>query len=130
MFEGNTIELSRLENGQEFTHRMGTDLAVVGAAQTVDPNASIVEISAGAAASVSIVTAPAATNHTEQVTFICNGANVTFNDSDAAGAAGTIDLAGVATNFVCSGDDSLTLGYLVAPAAGNARWVQISSSVN
>jgi len=130
LFSGGGAPQVAFEAGSEITTLMGTDLAVVGAAQTVDPNANVVEISAGAAASVSIITAPTATSHTERVTFVCNGVNVTFNDADAAGAAGTLNLAGVATNFTCSGDDTLTFVYLVAPGAGNARWVEVSRSVN
>lgn len=130
LFRGNGTVQTSIIGGREFGHVMGTDLTVVGSNQTVNPDANVVEITASSAASVSTITAHTQTNHTERVTFICANTNVTFNDADAAGAAGTINLAGAATNFTCSADDTLTVVYMVSPASGNARWVEVSRSVN
>jgi hypothetical protein len=107
----------------------GTDLAIVGAAQTIDPNSEYVEIGAGAGASVTSIANPI-NSYGIRLTLFCKDANVTINDSDQAGAANTIDLAGAATNFTCSDGDTLTLAFLTAPGTGNARWVELARSVN
>ena len=130
LFKNNGTTTFALQTGKELTHLMGTDLDLSGTTLTIDPDANVVELSGDGSDTVSIITAPTSTSNTERVTFVCSDANVTFIDSDAAGAAGTINLAGSATNFVCSGDDALTMVYLVAPKAGNARWVEVSRSVN
>jgi len=110
----------------------GTDLAVVGSAQTITPNSLVVEIGAGAAASVSVINPPtgAASTHSALLTLVCKDANVTFNDADRGGAADTIDLAGAATNFVCTDGDTLTLALIRTPGTGNERWSEVARSVN
>lgn len=118
--------------GGEVTWRLGADLAVVGAAQNINPLSTSVEIGAAAAASVTTITAPpvSAAANGQTVHLICKDANVTINDSDGAGAANTINLAGAATNFVCSADDVLTLTWIASPGAGNNRWTEVGRSVN
>jgi hypothetical protein len=114
---------------QEVTVRMGDDLAVVGATQNVDPSSWVVEASAGAAADIATITPPLS-NHTARITFVCVDANLTFTDSDAAGAANTLNLAGAATDFTCSADDTITFAWVEGIAAGNDRWVEVARSVN
>ena len=104
------------------------DVAVVGAAQNINPAGNFSEISAAAAASVTTITAPGLASG-QILTFVCVDANVTFNDSGAVGGAATINLVGAA-NFTCSQDDVLTLLYSGTPVAGNARWVEVARSVN
>lgn len=107
----------------------GATLAVVGAAQTVSPSNNFVRIGAAAGASVTTITVPGLAGG-QILHFVCDDANVTFNDSDAAGAAGTINTAGAATNFVCSAEDTITFLYVGSPLAGNARWMEVARSVN
>jgi hypothetical protein len=118
------------QGSKEVTTLMGTDLSLSGTTLTIDPNANVVEVFGDGSDTVSIITIPTTASHTERVTFICQDADVTFLDGDAAGAAGTINLAGTATNFTCSADDTLTLAYYVAPVSGNARWVEVARSIN
>ena len=129
VFRGNAATRMAFQGGSELTHLMGTDLSLAGTTLTIDPDANVVEVFGDGADTVSIITAPTATSNTERVTFICQDADVTFIDAGAGGAAGTINLAGAA-DFVCSADDTLTLAYYVTPVSGNARWVEVSRSVN
>lgn len=116
--------------GAEFGLYRGTTLAVVGAAQTVDPTGNVTNIGAGAGASVLVITPPPANFLTQRLTLLCNDANVTLTDTDEAGAEGTINLVGAATDFTCSTDDSITLVYNTDPVGGNDRWIEVSRSVN
>jgi hypothetical protein len=115
--------------GVEYGSTAGNDRAVVGNGQTVNPLGDVFEISAAAAADVTVITAPGS-SIAERLTIICKDANVTLNDSDLAGAAATMNLQGAATNFTCSEGDTITLVYNASPGSGNARWEEIARSVN
>ncbi len=120
---GTTQTFTGTQTFNEISLTMGTAIAVVGAAQNIDPVTNVVHVSAGAAASVTTITAPVGNSPTE-ISFICNDANLTFNNTDAGGA-NTIDLAG-AVNFVCSLNDVLTVVFDTT----NSRWLEKARSVN
>lgn len=101
--------------------RIGTAVAVVGAAQALSPTGEVFHVSAGAAADVATIVDPVATL-AARITIICNDANLTFTNADAGGA-NTIDLV---ASFVCSANDTLELVY----DATNDRWLETGRSVN
>ncbi len=108
---------------------MSVDRAIVGSAQNLGPTGIVVEATAASAADVTTITPPAS-DTTNLLTIVCADSNLTFNDSDAAGAANTLNLAGAATNFTCSADDTLTLAWVEGIGTGNDRWLEVGRSVN
>jgi len=97
--------------------------SVTGAAQTLTPATQIMRLSAGAAASVLVVSAPPG-DFPCILTIIFDDANVTMTDSGTGGAAGTMNLNG--GNYVSTADGVLRLLWNNNPAAGNDRWLEIS----
>lgn len=110
---------------QEVTLTNGSAIAVVGAAQTINPDAWIQRVSAAAAADVTLIAAPPGTNTVATLTLICTDANLTFTD-DTTNALNGLEMSG---NFVCSAEDTITFARYV-PASGNNRWVEVERSVN
>jgi hypothetical protein len=103
-----------------------SNLAVVGASQTIVETQGIHGVSAGAAADVTIIT-PSTSSRPHVLLLVCQDANLTFTDGGPAGAANTIDMAG---NLTCSGGDTLSLLFDPTPESGNARWKEVDRSVN
>lgn len=116
----------QIVRGDEFTFFQSTTaLAVVGASQNINPVSNVVHVSAGAAADVTTLTDPLgsqARNQATIVTLICDDANLTFTDTDAA-TANTMNLAG---NLICSANDTLQLIYDVVVD----KWFEVGRSVN
>ena len=116
----------QVARGDEFTFFQSTTaLAVVGASQNLNPISNVVHVSAGAAADVTTLTDPLGSQSRNQatiVTFICDDANLTFTDTDAATAI-TMNLAG---NLICSANDTIQLIYDVVVD----KWFEIGRSVN
>ena len=98
-------------------------VAVVGASQTIAPAGSVVRVSAGAAADVTVITPASGVGY---LVLLCSDANLTFTDGGDGGATNSLQLAG---NFVCSEDDVLELVY-VTPNDGNLQWVEVARAVN
>ena len=116
----------QVARGDEFTFFQSTTaLAVVGASQNLNPISNVVHVSAGAAADVTTLTDPLGSQSRNQstiVTFICDDANLTFTDTDAA-TVNTMNLAG---NLICSANDTIQLIYDVVVD----KWFEVGRSVN